>query len=116
MQGTLVLRHAREPSDPTLRAILEDPSVIKILHCGHGDLNALWDEYRVKACGVFDTGVADCLLRGRRFNQQRGLGDVLHTWLGASATPMQYKGQIQFTPGLFDERPLPRPELPGRRE
>ena len=96
-----------ERGERSLVAMLEDPRVIKIMHCCSGDLYSLWTAYQVATAGVFDTGVADCLLRGARLNQQRGLGDVLHAWLGEAATPLEYKGKLQFVAGMFDKRPLP---------
>ena len=94
-------------AEHSLVPMLEDPSIVKVFHCCSGDLHALWSEYQVAASGVFDTGVADCLLRGSRMNQLRGLDDVLYAWLGKDVVQLTYKGKLHFTPGLFDERPLP---------
>ena len=91
----------------TLAALLADPLVPKVFHCCYGDLYALWDQYRIRVSNVFDTGVADCLIRGRSLAANRGLGEVLRAYLGEESTPLEYKGKLTFTYGLFDERPLP---------
>ena len=99
-EGTL----GRQDED-SLRAILTG-SWVKVLHCCHGDANALYREYGICLNRAFDTGLADCLLRGKRGNEQRKLDAVLIEYLGVETVQMTYKSTMEFVPGMFDVRPL----------
>ena len=87
-----------------LRAILENPEVTKVYHCMTGDANALYVEYDIQVKGSFDTGIADCLLRGSGFNRMRGLGTVIHEFLDV---PLTLKDSFKHIPRMFSWRPLP---------
>ena len=89
----------------SLRALLEETSARKILHCCNGDAAALYYEYGIKMECIFDTGIADCLLRGRHWNRPRNLEAVMRTYMGEEAI-MQLKGSFDFVPGMFNKRPL----------
>ena len=91
--------------EDSLRAILTGPWV-KVLHCCHGDANALFRQFGIRLNRAFDTGLADCLLRGRRGNEQRKLDAVLVDYLGVETVQMTYKSTMEFVPGMFDVRPL----------
>ena len=91
-----------------LRNILEDAEVPKVLHCCYGDCATLYREYGIKVQHVFDTGLADCILRYRKVNNQRGLEKVLDSFLGADCVTMQYKGTLIHEVGLWERRPLTR--------
>ena len=88
-----------------MRALLEDPSVIKIFHCCQGDTASLFWEYDISSRGVFDTAVADCLIRGTM--SVKGLEKVLISYLGSRAVHLSMKGSLVHIPGMFAERPLP---------
>ena len=87
--------------------ILENPSVVKVLHCCRGDAAALHTEFDICLQGVFDTGIADCVLLRRVLNKPRKLQTVLWHWLGEENVPLQYKDGFIFTEHMFEERPLP---------
>jgi hypothetical protein len=89
-----------------LRNILQDESIIKVLHCCYGDAAAFFVEYNISLKGVFDTSVADSLLMGRKHNIARRLDKVAIDYLGSDAVEMQYKGVIEHSPDLWYRRPL----------
>ena len=89
----------------SLRTLLESSSIRKVLHCCYGDASALYHEYGIHLDCILDTGIADSLLTGRHWNSPRNLGVVTQAHLGDSA-PMQLKGVLQMSPGLFNPRPL----------
>jgi hypothetical protein len=68
--------------EDSLRWILEASHIVKSMHCCRGDTAALYGEFGIRTAGVFDTGVADCILRSVRLNKPRGLGKVLKENLG----------------------------------
>ena len=88
-----------------LRDILEDSRIPKVLHCSYGDCSALFYEYGIEIKGVFDTGLADCLLRGVGAHQQRRLDKVIEEYV--PGTTLAFKSTFQHTPGMFAIRPLP---------
>lgn len=90
----------------SLRKLLEDERVIKILHCLHGDAMALFKGYDVMLEGVFDTAVADAVALSKNAGSNRGLGAVLTDWVGADVVRLTYKGGFEHVPGLWDQRPL----------
>jgi transposase InsO family protein len=87
-----------------LRSILGDSNIPKVLHCCYGDAHALHREFGISLRGVFDTGLADCMLQGRQ--TQRSLDKVLETYLGAEAAPMRHKSKFEHIPRMFEPRPL----------
>ena len=89
-----------------LRELLEDSSVVKILHCCHGDSYALRVEHGIVMQNVFDTAVADSLLGRRHQGTSRGLGPVLIEWLGDAVVHLTYKGKLEHVPFMFNVRPL----------
>ena len=89
-----------------LREILEDGGVPKIVHCSYGDASALFNEYRIELRGSFDTGVADCIIRQTGLNRQRRLDKVISDHVDGAV--LQYKGEMEFVPGMFAVRPMPR--------
>ena len=102
--GNHEILKAQGPS--TLRALLEDASIPKVLHCGRGDAFALHNEYGIVLTYFLDTGLTDTLLRRNAPNQLRGLEVVLGQWVG-SEVKMSLKSKMQFIPGMFNKRPLP---------
>ena len=88
-----------------LRGILQDPMIPKVLHCSYGDCSALYYEYGITIRGVFDTGVADCLLRRAGAHKQRRLDRVLADHVPAAH--LSLKGSFKHTPGMFAIRPIP---------
>ena len=100
---TFTTRYLLEQSGPiSLRAVLEDSRITKVFHCMHGDVNSLFQAYGVTVCNVFDTGIADSVLRLRA--SPRGLESVLADYVKCELT---YKGDFVHSPGLFQARPLP---------
>lgn len=91
---------------PSIRSLLEDSEIVKVLHCCYGDAAALGDEYGIELQGIFDTGVADCLALDRHAGKPRGLGLVLRDWLGATNVQLTYKGTLVHEPGLWYRRPI----------
>ena len=89
-----------------LRDALEDPQVVKVLHCCYGDASSLFYAYGIQIAGVFDTGLADCMLRGVKSNKQRGLQQVLTHYLGKDNVSLKHKGQLEHVPRMFEPRPL----------
>jgi hypothetical protein len=89
-----------------LKNLLEDGGVPKIVHCSYGDASSLFNEYGIRLQGGFDTGVADCVLRGVGLNRQRRLDKVIHEYVPHAT--MQHKGTVEFVHGMFAQRPLPR--------
>ncbi|KAL1529508.1 hypothetical protein AB1Y20_000454 [Prymnesium parvum] len=65
-------------------------------------------EFDICLRGVFDTGIADCVLLRRALNKPRKLQTVLWHWLGEENVPLQYKDGFVFTEYMFEERPLPQ--------
>ena len=93
--------HAR--GERTLRALLEDESVIKVFHSGHNDFRVLFYGYGITVRGAFDTSIADAVLRGKHHNSSRGLASVLQDWVGNEAH-LPLKGSVEFD--LIFQRPL----------
>ena len=91
----------------TLRALLESPTVIKILHCCHGDAASLFEEYDIRMECVFDSAIADSILRDVHFNTNRGLNRVLFDYLGEGVVSLTYKSSLVHKVGMFEPRPLP---------
>lgn len=63
-----------------LKRLLESESVVKVMHSGRNDGQALFWQYKVDLKGVFDTQVAQLVLDkagGRRFPQRQKLADVV---------------------------------------
>ena len=84
---------------PQLRESLEDPSIPKVVHCSYGDASALYYEYGIFLRGGFDTGVADCILRGKGFNCQRRLDRVIAEYVPGCL--FTHKGSIVHIPRMF---------------
>lgn len=97
----------RQRGAGSLRYLLEDPHIPKVLHCCHGDAAALGYEYGIKLQHIFDTGLADVLLRRQGPFVLRNLETVLLDWLGASTVQMSFKGTLHHVPYMFEQRPLP---------
>ena len=91
--------------EDSLRWILENTHIVKSMHCCRGDTAALYGEFGIRTAGVFDTGVADCILRSVRLNKPRGLGKVLKENLG-EVVQLSHKDTMVFWPGKFRKRPL----------
>ena len=104
----------------SLRCLLEDPSIVKVLHCCYGDASALYYEYKITLRNVFDTGLADRMVRSpshkglalksyrhlsTSVNSARGLAPVLYTHLGDSVT-LTHKGHFEHEEGMWNKRPL----------
>jgi hypothetical protein len=89
-----------------LRELLEDGGVPKVLHCSYGDAGTLFTEYDIRMQGVFDTGVADCVLRRVGLNRQRKLDTVIDSFLEGAA--MTHKSTFKHIPHMFATRPLPK--------
>lgn len=90
----------------SLRALLEDESIVKVLHCCRGDSTALWYSSGVRLLNVFDTDVGDAIVNKRHVNKQRGLQKVLHQHAGMHAT-LQLKDSVQHNMGaLWLQRPV----------
>ena len=102
MEAPGVLQRQGEDS---LRWILESAHIVKSMHCCRGDTAALYGEFGIRTAGVFDTGVADCILRSVRLNKPRGLGKVLKENLG-EVVQLSHKDTMVFWPGKFRKRPL----------
>ena len=90
---------------PTLRSILEDSSVPKVLHSCYGDVAALYRQFGIFTRHVFDTSVADSLCLCRPPNKSRGLKSVVSQWVGLSAQ-FTYKGSFVHTDSFWEVRPL----------
>ena len=90
----------------TLRAALESTAFVKVLHCCYGDASSMFYTHHVCLQNVFDTGLADCVLRECHFNKPRNLGLVVSDYLGDSVNLSQ-KGQLVHIPHMFNQRPLP---------
>jgi len=88
-----------------LRDILQDPAIPKVLHCCYGDCSSLYYEYGIAVQGVFDTGVADCLLRGVGSHKQRRLDRVVTDHV--PEVQLVLKDTFKHIPGMFAIRPLP---------
>ena len=90
----------------TLRHMLEDPTILKVLHCCRGDAVALWYHHGIRLTTVLDTDAADAVARSRSTGSAAGLQKVLHRWAGTSAT-LEHKEQIDHMQGLaWTVRPL----------
>ena len=95
----------RQTGASSIRSILENKQVFKVLHCCHGDASSLFVQYGIKLSGAFDTGIGDALLAGHSSN--RGLSKVLRTYLSEEEATLTHKGSLVHVPELFAERPLP---------
>ena len=90
----------------TLRTVLEDPQIVKVLHCCYGDVGALFEGWGVLSRNVFDTSIGDAIALSRHPGKPRGLGVVLRDWLGEEQVRLTYKDTLEHSPTLFDTRPL----------
>ena len=90
----------------SLRAILENEAVVKILHSGYGDSSALFLKYGINLRGIFDTSLADCVACSRSVARQRGLQETLVAWLGEQQGTLSHKGDVEHSRGLWNKRPL----------
>lgn len=88
----------------SLRSLLEDPNIPKVLHCCYGDTSSLYHEYGIHVRNILDTGLADCMLQRFQTNKARGLAVVLKDWLGD--VTLTHKGQITFEENIFLRRPI----------
>ena len=86
----------------TLRTVLEDPQIVKVLHCCYGDVGALFEGWGVLSRNVFDTSIGDALALSRHPGKPRGLGVVLRDWLGEEQVRLTYKDTLEHSPTLFD--------------
>ena len=91
----------------SLKSILEDDTIVKVIHHCRGDTGALFYQYGIVTRNVFDTALADCLLQHRHFNSSRNLETVLTESLGHHAVHLNFKGKLIHTPRMFEEEPLP---------
>ena len=105
---THVVSSALSPRARGLRTLLEDSSVVKVVHSCYGDASALAVEHGIQLAGSFDTAIADAILRGASPNASRGLGVVLTDWLGDATVHLTHKGKLVFIPFMFNKRPLSR--------
>lgn len=64
-----------------LRELLEDRSVLKVIHYVVNDARAFYHEHGIRLQGVLDSAVADSLLQGVHPYRARGLQTVLRAWL-----------------------------------
>ena len=93
-----------EEDEHSLRSLLTDATIVKVLHCGRGDSNALWYNFGIRMENVFDTSIADSLLHATPLSKPRGLAKVLHEWAGVE---LQLKDQVDHDEGrAWDPRPL----------
>ena len=86
---------------PPLATHFGDRSIVKVVHSGGGDATALYSIYGICLRNVFDSCIADTLLRGARVS--RGLGVVLEEWLGVHRPE---KKTFEHTDTIWRERPL----------
>ena len=89
----------------SLRALLEDGTVVKVFHYCTGDVSSLFWEYDIRSRGVYDTATADSIIRCS--SKVRGLATVLRAYLGKDAVNLTLKDSFVHVPGMFGERPLP---------
>ena len=89
-----------------LREVLNDSSIVKVLHSCHGDSYALRTEHQLVLSNVFDTAIADAILTNRHPGSSRGLGPVLVDWLGDDVVHLTHKGKLVHVPYMFNVRPL----------
>jgi hypothetical protein len=98
-----------------LRALLENPDIVKVMHCCQGDASSLQIEHSLGLRGLFDTGIADFLARSLIPNSKRGLKVVLESVLGEGAVHMPHKDEMEHFAAsyglthaqLWSHRPLP---------
>ena len=88
----------------SLRALLQNPSIVKVLHCCSGDANALWLQYSIPLKGVFDTGIADSVIMGH-YSFNRGLQHCLRSHL--EGVNLSLKDDFEHIERMFTERPFP---------
>ena len=91
----------------TLRSILEDGDIPKVLHCCYGDTASLYQGFNISVRGIFDTGIADALALSRHANKMRKLDKVLFHWLGEDNVHLSYKSTFTHSDHIWDTRPLP---------
>lgn len=85
-----------------LGAILASPTVVKVVHDGRHDAQALLGQFGITMAHVFDTQVAYCRLHETK--QLVGLNTVLQQFTDHQNTK---KNSVQHRPGLWEQRPLP---------
>jgi hypothetical protein len=106
------------PNVPSLRGLLADPGIVKILHHGSEDALVL-RSYGISIHPVFDTAIADALLGRGDISAARHLGLVHDDWLLEqlrAAYPgraslmtngvLPAKHSFRFVYGLFQARPM----------
>ena len=89
----------------SIASLLEDGSIPKVLHGCGGDASSLYYGHGIKLNHFLDTGLADLLLRRYQPGSMRNLEALLKSKLGEKVQ-MTHKGSFEFTPGLFESRPL----------
>ncbi|KAJ4459039.1 putative 3'-5' exonuclease [Paratrimastix pyriformis] len=97
--------------DAGLREILEDPSIIKVLHDTRGDSDALLHQFQVRLTNVFDTQIAYACLQtqeGQGVPLPASLNTVLKRY--ARGSENEYKERVRAAmeadPQYWVKRPL----------
>ena len=87
----------------SLRTLLEDPQFVKVFHCGRGDLSILAHEYGILVERVYDTAIADSIIRGLKLGNTRGLRACVMEYAGVD---MADKDSMDHSPHLWRARPM----------
>ena len=95
----------RDGQPRSLRSLLEDGTIVKILHCCGGDSSALFHIYGITLRNVYDTSVGDCLCLGSGLGKPRSLLKVIRHWCGEDVS-MEHKETIQHSVALWAGRPM----------
>lgn len=103
--------------DAGLRAVLESTGIEKVLHDCRSDSDALWHQYGVRISFLFDTQVADVMLRHiRQFHFRprflAGFSKCIAEYLMVPSdfqrTKSDGRTRFQQTPTIWASRPLPQ--------
>ena len=88
----------------SLRAMLEDATIVKVFHHVRGDASALWYLCGLQLAGVVDTSTADMVARGSKVADS--LQKVLWRWAGEHATLIHKEDVNHLGGDAWAPRPL----------
>ena len=87
--------------DSLVRAWLQDPGIIKLFHNCLNDGACLHGVHGITVANMFDSVVADSLIRSLHHNTARGLATVLHEYTG-----VHIPKDVEHCPSTWIARPL----------
>ena len=97
-----VLRRDYVEGVPSIKFLLQDPRVLKVMQACGADVCVL-DRYNIVVDPCFDTAIADGIVRSRHAQEGRTLGVIMKEW---TQHELEAKGSLPLTHLVFRRRPL----------